>query len=162
MGETSSSSMMPSSSPNLAHQLHVKLTSSNYLLWKTQFMPMIFACGLNQHIDGTTQIPTQFLDDTNTKSNPAYIVWLCEDQIVLSWIVASVSESILPQLVEATTAHAAWDKLVATYASGSRPYIRELKSQLHTLRHDNVSIESYVLKAKGIADKLATPAKIHQ
>ncbi|KAG5597213.1 hypothetical protein H5410_038445 [Solanum commersonii] len=97
MGETSSSSMMPSSSPNLAHQLPVKLTSSNYLLWKTQFMPMIFACGLNHHIDGTTQIPPQFLDDT--KSNPAYTVWLREDQLVLSWIVASVSESILPQLV---------------------------------------------------------------
>nr|AAU90288.2 Polyprotein, putative [Solanum demissum] len=104
---------------------------------------------------GWGNIPTQFLDDTNTKSNPAYTVWLREDQLVLSWIVASVSESILPQLVGATTARAAWDKLVAAYASGSRPYIRELKSQLHTLRRDNVSIESYVQKAKGIADKLA-------
>ncbi|KAG5631632.1 hypothetical protein H5410_003349 [Solanum commersonii] len=64
-------------------------------------------------------------------------------------------ESILPQLVGATTARASWDKLVAAYASGSRPYIRELKSQLHTLRRDNVSIESYVQKAKRIADKLA-------
>ncbi|KAG5594451.1 hypothetical protein H5410_035683 [Solanum commersonii] len=96
MGEASSPSMMPtvSPSPNLAHQL--------------PFMPMIYACGLNHHIDGTTQIPPQFLDDTNTKPNPA-----------------------------------------------SRPYIRELKSQLHTLRCDNANIESYVQKAKGTADKLA-------
>ncbi|KAG5613971.1 hypothetical protein H5410_013795 [Solanum commersonii] len=130
MGETNNSSMMPSSSPNLAHQLPVKLTSSNYLLWKTQFMPMIFACGLNHHIDGTTQL-------------------------VLSWIVVSVSENILPQLVGATTSRAAWDKLVTAYAFRSRPYIRELKSQLHTLRRDNVSIESYVQKAKGITVKLA-------
>ena len=95
------------------------------------------------------------MDDTNTKSNLAYTVWLREDQLVLSWIVSSVLESILPQLVGSTTACVAWDKLVAAYASRSRPYIRELKSQLHTLRCDNASIESYVQKAKGITHKLA-------
>ncbi|KAH0713384.1 hypothetical protein KY290_008980 [Solanum tuberosum] len=116
MGEASSPSITPtvSSSLNLAHQLPVKLTTSNFLLRKTQFMPMIYTCGLNHHID----------------------------------------ESILPQLVGVATARAAWDKLVDAYASRSRPYIRELKSQLHTLRHDNSNIESYVQKAKGIEDKL--------
>ncbi|OIT06745.1 hypothetical protein A4A49_61418, partial [Nicotiana attenuata] len=140
---------------NLAHQLPVKLTSSNFLLWKTQFTPMVYACGLNHHIDGSKPMPTQFLDDTNTKPNPDYMVWLREDQLVLSWIVVSVSESILPQLVGATTARAAWDKLVAAYASGSKPLIRDLKMQLHTLHRDNANIESYVQKAKGIVDKLA-------
>nr|XP_016502233.1 PREDICTED: uncharacterized protein LOC107820461 [Nicotiana tabacum] len=159
MGENNSSSMasslsVVSPSPNLAHQLPVKLTSSNFLLWKTQFMPMVYACGLNHHIDDSKQMPTQFLDDTNTKPNPAYTVWLREDQLVLSCIVASVSESILPQLVGATTARDAWNKLVAAYASGSKPQIRDLKTQLHTLRRDNASIESYVQKAKAIVDKL--------
>lgn len=65
------------------------------------------------------------------------MVWLLKDQLVLSWIVASVSESILPQLVGATDSRAAWDKLVVAYTSGSRPYIRELKAQLHTLSRDN-------------------------
>ena len=74
---------------------------------------------------------------------------------MLSWIVASVSEGILPQLVGAETTHKAWNKLVAAYASGSKPQIRELKIQFHTLRRDNSSIETYVQHAKGIADKLA-------
>ena len=91
-------------------------------------MPMIFACGLNHHIDGTTQIPTQIFYDTNNKSNLVYTICLREDQLVVRWIVSYVSKSILPQLVEATTACAAWDNLVVTYASGSRPYIHELKS----------------------------------
>ncbi|KAG5623479.1 hypothetical protein H5410_008697 [Solanum commersonii] len=38
---------------------------------------------------------------------------------------------------------------------GSKPQIRELKTQLHMLQRDNTSIESYVQRAKGIADKLA-------
>ncbi|KAH0776743.1 hypothetical protein KY290_008154 [Solanum tuberosum] len=143
MGETSSSSLIPglstvSPAPNLAHQLPVKLTSSNFLLWKTQFMPMIYACGLNHHIDGTTQTPTQFLDDTNTNPNPEYTIWLRQDQLVLSWIVASVSESILPQLVGAATARVAWDKLVASYASGSRPYIHKLAALQHLVSNDDL------------------------
>ncbi|XP_019237368.1 PREDICTED: uncharacterized protein LOC109217567 [Nicotiana attenuata] len=97
---------------------------------------MVRGCGLGHHIDD-------------------YHVWIREDQLVLSWIVASVSEGILPQLVGAETAQTAWNKLVAAYASGSKPQIRELKTQLHTLQRDNSSIESYVQKAKEIVDKLA-------
>nr|XP_016444583.1 PREDICTED: uncharacterized protein LOC107769838 [Nicotiana tabacum] len=114
---------------------------------------MVCGCGLNHHIDGSEPIPTQFLDQNML--NLAYKVWVREDQLVLSWIVASVSENIRPQLVGAETARAAWDKLVVAYASGSKPLIRELKMQLHTLRHDNASIEAYVQNAKGIADRLA-------
>jgi len=139
--------------PNLAHLLPVKLTSTNFLLWKTQFLPMICGCGLNHYIDGSEPAPPRVLD--GDKPNPAYKVWVRQDQLVLSWIVASVSESILPQLVGAETARAAWDKLVAAYAGGSKPLIRELKAQLHNLRRDNATIESYVQGAKVIADKLA-------
>ncbi|KAH0650606.1 hypothetical protein KY285_030696 [Solanum tuberosum] len=149
--QTSTVTTLPS--PSLAHQLSLKLTSSNFLLWKTQFLPMVRGCGLGHHIDGSQVIPGQFLFDD--QPNPNYHVWVRADQLVLSWIVASVSEGILPQLVGTETAQTAWNKLVAAYASGSRPQIRELKTQLHTLQRDNTSIESYVQRAKGIADKLA-------
>ncbi|KAG5611496.1 hypothetical protein H5410_022777 [Solanum commersonii] len=140
-------------SPNLAHQLPAKLTSSNFSLWKTQFLPMVRWCSLGHHIDSSAVISDQVL--TGDQPNPAYHVWLRQDQLVLSWIVASVSEGILPQLVGAETTHKEWSKLVAAYASGSKPQIRELKIQLHTLRRDNASIETSVQHAKGIADKLA-------
>ncbi|XP_019241979.1 PREDICTED: uncharacterized protein LOC109222024 [Nicotiana attenuata] len=114
---------------------------------------MVCGCGLNHHIDGSEPVPKSLLEDS--KPNPAYKVWVREDQLVLSWIVASVSEGILRQLVGAQSARAAWDKLVAAYASGSKPQIRELKMQLHTLRRDNASIESYIQREKGISDRLA-------
>ncbi|KAG5600723.1 hypothetical protein H5410_032093 [Solanum commersonii] len=124
-------------SPNLAHQLLIKLTSSNFLLWKTQFLSMVRGCGLGHHIDGSAMIPNQFL--TGDQPNSAY----------------HVSEGILPQLVGAKMTRNAWSKLVAAYASGSKPQIREFKTQLHTLRRDNASLETYAQKANGIADKLA-------
>ncbi|KAH0644977.1 hypothetical protein KY284_032861 [Solanum tuberosum] len=74
--------------------------------------------------------------------NLAHQLHVRQDQIFLSWIVASVSESILPQLVGAETTRTTWEKLVAAYATGSKPLIRELKAQLHNLRRDNATIES--------------------
>uniref|UniRef100_A0A3Q7ERK6 Retrotransposon Copia-like N-terminal domain-containing protein n=1 Tax=Solanum lycopersicum TaxID=4081 RepID=A0A3Q7ERK6_SOLLC len=91
--------------PNLAHQLPVKrFTSTNFLLWKTQFLPMICGCGLNHYIDidGSEPAPPRVLD--GDKPNPAYKVWVRQDQLAMSGIVASVSESMLPQSVGAETA----------------------------------------------------------
>ncbi|KAH0729420.1 hypothetical protein KY289_000608 [Solanum tuberosum] len=89
-------------SPNLAHQISVNITSSILLLWKTQFLPMIRGCGLDYHIEGDELIPKRLRDDN--EPNPAYNSWVREDQLVLSWIVASVSEGISPQLVGAESA----------------------------------------------------------
>ncbi|KAH0676662.1 hypothetical protein KY285_024463 [Solanum tuberosum] len=78
---------------------------------------MVRGCGLGHHIDGSQVNPGQFLSDD--QPNPDYHVWVRANQLVLSWIVASVSEGILPQLVGAETAQTAWNKLVAAYASAS-------------------------------------------
>ncbi|KAG5571630.1 hypothetical protein H5410_061396 [Solanum commersonii] len=48
-------------SPNLAHQLPVKLTSSNFLLWKTQFLPMIRGYGDDYNIEVSEGILPQLV-----------------------------------------------------------------------------------------------------
>ncbi|KAH0650151.1 hypothetical protein KY284_030063 [Solanum tuberosum] len=139
--------------PNLAHQLPIKLTSTNFLFWKTQVLSMICGCGLNNYLDGRKPAPPHILD--GDKPNPTYKVWVRQDQPVLSLIVVSVSESILSQLIGAKTTRGAWDKLLAAYTCGSKQLIRELKAYLHNLSHDNATIESYMQGGKAIADKLA-------
>ncbi|KAH0773427.1 hypothetical protein KY290_010564 [Solanum tuberosum] len=97
---------------------------------------MICGCGLNHYIDGSEPVPPRVLD--GDQPNPTYKVWVRQDQ-----------------LVGAETTRVAWEKLVAAYATGSKPLIRELKAQLHNLRRDNATIECYVQGVKAIADKLA-------
>lgn len=77
-----------------------------------------------------------------------------QDQMVLSWIVALVSESALPQIIGAETASVAWDKLISIYAKASKSKICDLKNQLVTLCHGSNSIETYVQKAKGLVDRM--------
>ncbi|KAH0730116.1 hypothetical protein KY290_001188 [Solanum tuberosum] len=77
--QTSTVTTLPS--PSLAHQLPLKLRSSNFLLWKTRFLPMVRGCGLGHHIDSSQVIPGKFL--SGVQPNPDYHVWVGTNQLAL-------------------------------------------------------------------------------
>lgn len=58
-----------------------KLTSTNYLLWKTQLIPLLCVYDLLPHVDGTIPAPFAMFD---RYPNLAYLDWLKRDQLVLS------------------------------------------------------------------------------
>lgn len=62
-----------------------------------QFLPTGRGFGLAHHIEGDEVIPERLLG--NNQSNPVYNSWVRVDQLILSWIFASISVGILPQLV---------------------------------------------------------------
>lgn len=68
----------------------------------------------------------------------------------------SLLDSVVSQVVGATTAKKAWDHLATCYASGSRTQVRQLKTQLHQLTRNNEDISVYMQRAKHISDQLAT------
>lgn len=78
-----------------------------FLLWRTQFLLMIRGCGLEDHLDGSQPILQRFLGENQV--NLFYQNWVRQDQIVLRWIVASTSESVLRQIVGIETSRAAWE-----------------------------------------------------
>lgn len=130
----------------------VKLTSTNYLLWKAQLQPLLSAYDLMSHVDGTAPSPPSLIDN---EPNPAYLSWFKKNQLVLSWIICSVTEGLLPQIVGADSALTAWQRLAAAYTSGSKAQILNLKSQLSSLCRGNDSIPVYLQRSKTLADHLA-------
>ena len=148
----SSSRSSSASSPQLNHQISIKLTSDNYLLWKTQFLPMVSGCGLKHHLDLSTPPPAKTNSDGT--ANPNYSQWETTDQLVFSWIASSLSERVLSKIVGLTTANEAWTKLQTVYASGNRAQIRELRGQLHNLQRDSLSIDEYMSNIKLLSDRL--------
>lgn len=130
----------------------VKLTSTNYLLWKMQLQLLLRAYDLMGHVDGTTPAPPVLIGD---QPNPEYLSWFKKDQLVLSWIICSVIESLLPQIIGAETVHAAWQRLATSYASRSKAQIRNLKNQLSNLACESDSIPTYIQRSKTLADQLA-------
>ena len=112
VSSSSSSSISNSSLPSsISHQLPIKLSSHNYLLWRAQILSLLNSHDLTKFIDGSYPAPPKLIDE---QPNPAYALWFRQDQLVLSWIIGSISETFVAQVVSASTSHLAWSKLAAT------------------------------------------------
>ncbi|CAL1395546.1 unnamed protein product [Linum trigynum] len=146
-----SSSSTPTISLPSNPQFTVKLTPNNYLLWKTQLLPLLRCFYLIGHIDGTLPPPPEAI---NSQPNPAYGEWYQRDQLVLIWINMSLSEVVLSTIVNKSTARDAWDSLARVYGSTLPVIVRQLRGSLKRLARGSESAHEYLQRAKGIADNL--------
>ncbi|OVA05239.1 hypothetical protein BVC80_8093g8 [Macleaya cordata] len=93
---SSSSSFLPSL-PSSSHVTTVKLHRGNFLLWKSQLVPKLKSQRLYKYLDSSYVIPPSHIMDSSTNSlipNPAYEDWECIDQTLLTWINASLTDSL--------------------------------------------------------------------
>lgn len=84
-------------------QFSIKLTSRNYLTWKTQIIHLLNSQDLMGWIDGTNPPPPQTIPNTDNPPtpivNPAYQSWFKKDQMILSLLLSSLTEEVFPYLV---------------------------------------------------------------
>lgn len=105
-------------------------------------------------------VPFEFISDNegnHTKEpNPKFLHWVQQDQNVLCWINATLSESILAHVVGLSSAQDVWVALERRFASFSRSYIIRLKTQLQTIKKGSLSMTEYIQKIKHLSDRLAS------
>ncbi|KAF3784947.1 hypothetical protein EJ110_NYTH24920 [Nymphaea thermarum] len=155
------SSVIPAPT-SLQHFLSIKLSSDSYLLWESQFIPMLKSYNMMRYIDETFKCPDEFLpteDDKRTVLNPAFLEWHRGDQLLLSWIISLLSEIVHSQVVGLDLSYKVWITIKHFYAAQSRAKVQQLKSALQNLEKGNESITAYFHKAKGIAHQLAMASK---
>ncbi|CAH9096720.1 unnamed protein product [Cuscuta epithymum] len=133
----------------------IKLTTSNFPVWKCQVYSALVGLGLDAYIDGTIQIPEKFTDDAKTQINPCYTIWFRQDKTILSALLGSCSDTIQPVISSATSARNAWDKLTLTYASTSRGRIISLKTSLARTKKGSRSIQAYLTEMYALSEALA-------
>ncbi|VFQ95223.1 unnamed protein product [Cuscuta campestris] len=133
----------------------IKLTKTNFLVWRQQVHSTLVGLDLLGFVDGTSVAPVQFLDAATKKLNPVYLLWHRQDQILLGAILGSLSESVQPLISLATTAHEAWTRLTSNLASMSRSHIISLKAQLHKNPRGSRSIDEFIADMSTIAADLA-------
>lgn len=74
------------------------------------------------YIDGSLKCPPQFLlHDGLSVLNPKYSLWVKQGQHLASWIMATLTEPLLAQVVDPvyTSSYAIWSKLERNLASAS-------------------------------------------
>jgi hypothetical protein len=113
---------MASSSTNLPINLGLppreQLTRNNFPLWRSQVLPTIRGAQLVGILNGTDAAPPPEIVDvpadktTGTpaklKANPEYVTWLSRDQIVLSYLLQSLSQEVLPHVHRIESATGVW------------------------------------------------------
>ncbi|KAH6766963.1 hypothetical protein C2S52_017946 [Perilla frutescens var. hirtella] len=133
---TSGVSDSPTTSSSLAqliylqHQVITKLDDSNYLLWKQQILATIEGFGLEKFLE--------------------------EDQLITSWLLLSITESVLVGIVGLTTSREIWETVESNYASQSRAKLMQIKFQLQTLKKGGLSMKEYLNKIKSCCDILGS------
>lgn len=69
--------------PNIASLVSVNLDNHNFLLWRSQFLPVLRAHGLLGSVDGSSSCPDEFLasssDQILKEVNPLFLTWIQQD-----------------------------------------------------------------------------------
>ncbi|GAY59826.1 hypothetical protein CUMW_197430 [Citrus unshiu] len=87
----------------------VKLDQNNFILWRTQVLASVKGNGLESFINGGLKCPEQFLPFTSTGEASSSNVKT--DQLLLSWMLSSIQQSLLSTVIECTTSKQLWDSL---------------------------------------------------
>lgn len=151
---------MPSALAFLVSNFHslvtIKLTSENYLLWKTQVLNALRANGFIDYVKGTIASPPLQIRDTsnNLITNPAFLAWTLIDNQLLSCLTATLSPSTLPPVLGLEHASNVWQSLENRFNSLSRSNIHELKRTLFNFTKTG-TMEEYFDEIKICVQKLS-------
>ena len=137
--------------------LHVpiKLTRDNFLLSKTQIFPLLNFHDLAHILTQDPPISTQISDQGGIAINPKYQAWWRQDQQVLSLIVSSLSESVLPSVIGKNTAKEAWTALSSHCSSKNPSRIMHLHNRLHNNSKGTRSVIEFMQEIQRTCDELA-------
>ncbi|XP_019442217.1 PREDICTED: uncharacterized protein LOC109346933 [Lupinus angustifolius] len=110
-------------------QVHnaIKLTSTNYVAWKTQLQATLLGYDLCKYVDGSFSSPPPYIIDDNgvSNTNPTTLPWFRQDRLIFSAIVGTLFHDIGALVSQTHTTEEAWNVLATTYADPSRVNARD-------------------------------------
>ncbi|KAF3773247.1 hypothetical protein EJ110_NYTH55756 [Nymphaea thermarum] len=99
---------------------------------------------LMKFVDGSCEPPSEtIMRDGKDELNPEFAIWRKSDQLVLSWIKATVSEAVLGQIIRTRSAQEAWKALENSYGSPSPLRVMLLKKELMFIKKVTYGEASY-------------------
>lgn len=92
----------PVSTPSLSISqcVTLKLSSTNYLLWKTQFESFLSSQSLLGFVNGSSEKPLPTVtvrsgEEDVVQANPEFVKWVRKDQLVMAWLFGSLTEEAM-------------------------------------------------------------------
>lgn len=129
----------------MIHLVPIKLTSTNYLLWKHQLDTMLMG-----FIDGTTPEPTTVGDASATE----IATWRLKDKCNLSIMGVSLMEETLPDILCCKLSRATFLALEAVFAHSSISRANQLRAELLSFRRDSLTVDEFSMSWRRLAVRL--------
>ena len=109
----------------------VKLDQANYLIWRSQVLASIRGNRLEKLIDDSITPPPSHItqrvgDDVRSVENPDFISWRSKDQVLLGWLLSSMSEGIISLVFNLETSREVWKAVEVQFGSQSKSRLLHL------------------------------------
>jgi hypothetical protein len=139
-----------------AQHITIKLDENNFLSWKQQVEGIIRTHKLHRHLVNPI-IPPRYLslaDNAADNENPAYTEWEQKDSLLFTWLLTTLSDSVLPRVVRCVQAHEVWTAIDVFYRTQITAKSRELRSELKCIMKGEKSISEFLARIQQIANIL--------
>src|ERR1044072_247011 len=117
---------------------------------------VFFAAGTSIDLCKTQQFPRNTSQDDRILENvnPLYRDWEKQDSLLFSWMLSSLSESILPMVVTCSQSWQLWEELHSFFYEQSKAQLEVLRSELKSCTKDNCSMSEFLNRVKTIVNTL--------
>ncbi|KAL9448288.1 hypothetical protein AB3S75_015710 [Citrus x aurantiifolia] len=105
----------PSLNIQLFHQytslVSIQLSPSNFLLWRSQVLPLACSLGVLHHLTEKEKPTTEVVDESGNKvQSPKLNAWINNDSLLTSWLLGNMTE-VLVMVTKAKSAYELWSFL---------------------------------------------------
>ncbi|KAF5788268.1 putative RNA-directed DNA polymerase [Helianthus annuus] len=140
----------------ILHMLTIKLSSTNYLYWQNQLLPLLANQELLGHVDGSISPPSKSITvDSVEKPNPAFTAWSISDQQAILILNSSLTEEAVAEILGLSTARQIWTALEAANNNTSLERMHLLRDNLRRLAKGSSTVADYGRRFKAICDQLS-------
>ena len=142
-----------------------KLARGNYLLWKAQVMPALRGMQVTGPLRGSDAAPPKTTEVTKVdkitaiEPIPLYGPWLLKDQQVLSYLLNSLTQEILAQVIDKDSTSDLWTALTTLFAVQSQSRITNIRMAISNTKKGNMSSNAFIAKMKNLGDELAAAGR---
>lgn len=139
----------------------LKLSESNYLLWKTQFEALLSSQKLLGFVTGQVKAPGATVTVVENEvqvvnPNPDFEAWTCTDQLVKSWLFGTLKEEVLGYVHTLTTSQEVWLALADNFNKSSVAREFDLRRRLQLLSTRGKEFLVYCREFRSLCDQLSS------
>ncbi|KAI0503861.1 hypothetical protein KFK09_014804 [Dendrobium nobile] len=133
---------------NLKNLVPTLLTNDNYSIWRLQMLQYFTANGFSGHLTGISTCPP-------ASSENDHKLWKLIDRNLISALLSTISASVIPYVINLTTAHEIWLDLETRLQPTNRSRVIQLKNELHQIQMKERSMQQYLTQIKNLVDNIA-------